>query len=87
MNNYRKIKYFTNIFFILFLAVYTVKIYSRESSMEYMLPLNKNWLIQSCQNAPEAGSLISTTKYFPVNWHRAVVPSTVMGALVNDGSI
>ncbi|MGA7720473.1 MAG: sugar-binding domain-containing protein [Ignavibacteriaceae bacterium] len=53
--------------------------------MEYMLPLNKNWLIQSCQNAPEAGSLISTTKYFPVNWHRAVVPSTVMGALVNDG--
>jgi exo-1,4-beta-D-glucosaminidase len=85
MNNYRKIKYFTNIFFIFFLAVYTVKIYSRESSMEYMLPLNKNWLIQSCKNAPEAGSLISTTKYFPVNWHRAVVPSTVMGTLVNDG--
>jgi exo-1,4-beta-D-glucosaminidase len=65
-------------------VVFTGKIYSRENSKEYTFPLNKNWLIQSCRNVSEAGSLISTIKYFPVNWHQAVVPSTVLGTLVND---
>lgn len=48
------------------------------------LVLKKGWYIQSSENVKEQGGLISSAEFKPAGWMAAVVPSTVMGNLVND---
>jgi exo-1,4-beta-D-glucosaminidase len=49
------------------------------------LMLHTGWLIQSSARAATDGATISSTAYRPTGWYRASVPSTVVGALVDDG--
>jgi exo-1,4-beta-D-glucosaminidase len=46
--------------------------------------LSDGWAIQSADQVPESGAVISTTDFKPVNWQAATVPSTVAGTLVDD---
>jgi exo-1,4-beta-D-glucosaminidase len=49
------------------------------------LPLQTDWRIQSSSLAGADGARISSPSYTPAGWHRATVPSTIVGALVDDG--
>jgi exo-1,4-beta-D-glucosaminidase len=49
------------------------------------LPLQTGWRIQSSPLAGADGAHISSTSYTPTGWHRATVPSTVVGALIDGG--
>ena len=46
--------------------------------------LHDGWLIQSSAKAGADGATISSPAYQPTDWFRATVPSTVVGALVED---
>ena len=47
--------------------------------------LHDGWLVQSSARAGRDGAAISSTSYRPTGWYRATVPSTVVGAIVDDG--
>lgn len=47
--------------------------------------LHDGWMIQSSATAGIDGAAISSSSYKPTGWHRATVPSTVVGTLVDDG--
>lgn len=49
------------------------------------LTLQTGWRIQSSSLAGSDGARISTTAYVPAGWYPATVPSTIVGALVDDG--
>jgi exo-1,4-beta-D-glucosaminidase len=49
------------------------------------LMLHDGWLIQSSAKVGTDGAAISSPTYRPTDWYRATVPSTVVGALVEDG--
>ena len=46
--------------------------------------LTDGWAIQSTDQVPESGEVISTAAFKPANWYSATVPSTVVGTLVDD---
>src|SRR6185436_7260493 len=46
--------------------------------------LRKGWSIQSSAKVTEKGDAISQNTFQPKNWYPAVVPSTVVGTLVDD---
>ena len=46
--------------------------------------LRKGWTIQSSAQINEKGDVISANKFRPRSWYPATVPSTVVGALVDD---
>ncbi|MBV9927277.1 MAG: glycosyl hydrolase family 2 [Acidobacteria bacterium] len=48
------------------------------------VPLHEGWRIQSSALLKEKGEAISAAGYKTAGWHAAVVPSTVVGALVED---
>ena len=48
------------------------------------LPLKSGWQIQSSCKVAEQGNVISTTKFQPKDWHKAVVPGGVLANLVAD---
>jgi len=50
------------------------------------LMLHTAWLIQSSAKVGTDGAAISTTSYHPADWNSATVPSTVVGALVENGT-
>jgi exo-1,4-beta-D-glucosaminidase len=47
--------------------------------------LHTGWFIQSSASVGVDGATISSTRFRPTGWYRATVPSTVAGALVEDG--
>ena len=47
--------------------------------------LHAGWRLQSSDKAGLDGARISSRAYQPSGWHRATVPSTVVGTLVDDG--
>jgi exo-1,4-beta-D-glucosaminidase len=49
------------------------------------LPLHDGWFIQSSAKAGTNGAALSAPSFAPRGWYRAKVPSTVVGALVDDG--
>jgi exo-1,4-beta-D-glucosaminidase len=49
------------------------------------LRLERDWRIQSSSVAGTDGARISSTAYVPAQWYAATVPSTIVGALVDDG--
>ena len=48
--------------------------------------LAQDWQIQSSCSVKAEGGEISTAGFHPDNWHRATVPTTVVAALVADGT-
>ncbi|MBW7453012.1 S-layer homology domain-containing protein [Paenibacillus sepulcri] len=68
---------------------------SKAVTLSNVYPLKDNWKIQSATKATYGttviqaayGGNISTTGYDTSGWYDTQVPSTVLGALVNDGSV
>jgi exo-1,4-beta-D-glucosaminidase len=50
------------------------------------LSLDDGWQLQSSASVNADGKTLSTPGYAATGWHRAVVPGTVVGALVADGT-
>ncbi|MFS8070987.1 MAG: glycoside hydrolase family 2 protein, partial [Byssovorax sp.] len=50
------------------------------------LALRDGWAIQSAAKVPAKGEAISAAGFAPDGWHKARVPNTVVGALVEDGT-
>ena len=48
--------------------------------------LRTGWRIQSSARVGTDGATISSASYRPTGWHRATVPNTVVGALVEDST-
>lgn len=80
-------------FFIIWAAAVSVFLQSHVPARAQagdMLPLAEGWRIQSAgplaQDAPvPGGAAISSTGFAAADWYPAAVPTTVLGALVNDG--
>ena len=50
------------------------------------IALSEAWMLQSACEVKSAGAQISTTGFQPDGWHATKVPSTVLAALVADGT-
>jgi exo-1,4-beta-D-glucosaminidase len=50
------------------------------------LELREGWAIQSSAKVTAAGEAVSRTGFATAGWHRATVPTTVVSALVADGT-
>lgn len=55
------------------------------NSPKRVITLSDHWLIQSSKYLNVSGENISADSFVTEGWHKAVVPSTVLGTLVNDG--
>lgn len=53
---------------------------------EVKLELREGWALQSSASVGVAGEVISTVGFPTAGWHRATVPTTVVSALVADGT-
>ena len=51
------------------------------------LPLRDHWTLQSSAKVEAKGEIVSTPAYLPQGWHNASVPTTVVAALVKDGTL
>ena len=74
--------------FILCLAICFSFLFAAQDTLAQdssFLPLETGWQIQSAASTGEDGPAISTDAFSSSDWHAATVPSTVLGALVNDG--
>ena len=69
---------------ILALGVASYSCTSQIDNHEEML-LHDNWNIQSSAEITDDGKTISMPDYQPEKWHPATMPSTVMGALTENG--
>lgn len=49
------------------------------------LKLESDWRLQSAAKVREAGQVISTIRYAPLDWYTVTVPTTVVAALVKAG--
>ena len=56
------------------------------ATAQEQLMLHNGWLIQSSAKVGADGAGISSTSYRPSDWYSATVPSTVVGALVENGT-
>lgn len=50
------------------------------------VPLSEGWSLQSSASVKETGAEISTPQYRPQGWYAATVPTTVVSALVKNGT-
>src|SRR5215472_16363840 len=50
------------------------------------IELHRGWAIQSSCTVKATGEAISKAGFATKGWHRATVPTTVVGALVSDGT-
>jgi exo-1,4-beta-D-glucosaminidase len=57
---------------------------ARAMHAQDQLALHSGWMIQSSTKVGVDGAAISSTRYNPAGWYSATVPSTVVGALVED---
>ena len=48
--------------------------------------LHNGWLIQSSAKVGTDGAAIASAAYHPAGWYAATVPSTVVGALIENGT-
>ena len=65
------------------LLILCVSVTGVAESQEQVM-LHNGWQIQSSAKAGTDGAALSSTAYRPTGWYRATVPSTVVGALVDD---
>ncbi len=69
---------------IMFLITFSFICYSQSNTVGGVVKLNRGWFISSSEKVIDNGSQISSPEYSDKGWYPATVPSTVMGALVND---
>ena len=50
------------------------------------MELHDGWSIRSSDEVEESGGHVSTPGYATTGWHAATVPTTVVAALVHDGT-
>ncbi|HWW77543.1 MAG TPA: hypothetical protein VNZ44_19225, partial [Pyrinomonadaceae bacterium] len=73
------------VLFLLFaLGVTAAAQAANERSAGGRVPLHEGWRIQSSAQVKDKGDAISAAGYKTAGWHAAAVPSTVVGALVED---
>ena len=70
---------------ILFILSNAVAVAARPAHAQDTLALRSGWRIQSSAKAGRDGARISSPALATGDWYRATVPSTVVGALVQDG--
>jgi len=51
------------------------------------LVLSDHWTLQTSAKVDAKGEIISTTGFAPTGWHDTTVPTTVVAALVKDGTL
>jgi len=73
---------FASSFVILFFSVSVLA--QSAAKIESKLLLREGWSIQSSEQVKDSGDLISTTRFNVRNWYPTSVPSTVVGALVEN---
>ncbi len=56
-----------------------------QAQNKFIQTLSDNWQIQSAVKASKSGAEISQTKFKPLDWQSAKVPTTVLNALVLNG--
>jgi exo-1,4-beta-D-glucosaminidase len=71
---------------LLFLATCCLSENLKAQNNHNELILDKNWYIQSETKVPDKGEVISSETYKPEGWIPATVPTTVLGALINNGT-
>jgi exo-1,4-beta-D-glucosaminidase len=59
---------------------------ARVATAQEQLMLHNGWLIQSSAKAGTDGAAITSAGYHPAGWYAATVPSTVVGALIENGT-
>jgi exo-1,4-beta-D-glucosaminidase len=67
------------------LILFGVEFLSGPSLASDLLPLDKDWRLQSSEKAREGGQILSTAGFEPLDWYSTEVPSTVLAALVENG--
>jgi exo-1,4-beta-D-glucosaminidase len=65
--------------------IHPEKIIPQENANENVIVLHKGWFICPAEIVTAQGSIISASEYSTKGWYPAIVPSTVLGALVKDG--
>jgi exo-1,4-beta-D-glucosaminidase len=60
---------------------------AQRAAREHTLPLASGWQVQAAERCPQPGEAVSTVGFDTAGWHKTAVPSTVMAALVRDGTI
>ena len=56
------------------------------ANAQEQLMLHDGWMIQSSAKVGTDGAAISSPNYNPTGWYRATVPSTIVGALIENGT-
>ncbi len=56
------------------------------AAQDNFLPLQNGWRIQSSAETSGSGATISASGFDVSNWHATIVPTTVLGALADDGT-
>ena len=59
---------------------------SAASAADLRLELREGWAIQSSAKVTAGGEAVARTGFATLGWHRATVPTTVVAALVADGT-
>jgi hypothetical protein len=76
--------FFLKHFLLLFFAAGLTFCSHSEKGNKLKFPLSGDWFIKSSIRVAEGGELISTGSFRQENWFPAIVPSTVLSALVKD---
>jgi exo-1,4-beta-D-glucosaminidase len=72
---------------MLFLAMMAVPALTRGAEpAAFRLDLREGWAIESSAKVTAAGEAVSAPGFATAGWHRATVPTTVVSALVADGT-
>lgn len=68
-------------------AVFTFMAAAGPTEAGSRLALETGWFIQSSAKVPARGEAVSRPGFPTAGWHRVTVPNTVVGALVDSGSL
>ena len=73
-------------FSMLFLAMTAIPALARAAEPGFRLDLHEGWALESSARVTAAGETVSVPGFATSGWHRATVPTTVVSALVADGT-
>src|SRR5664280_2843054 len=77
-------RYSIKFFILLLFAIGLFSCSVKETSLPAKLMLSGDWSIKSSVSVKEGGEIISKVNFKPEAWYPAIVPTTVMNALVKD---
>jgi exo-1,4-beta-D-glucosaminidase len=76
---------FFRLMILVILAGITFSCQVSQPEVYFKKNLTENWIVQSTDSVTGNGELISSNQFQPENWYPAVVPATVLHALVENG--